>query len=74
MIKLPSGVQKFISVNRVAAKQRKPACQVLCEGVLVTGQELFWTGPSRMVSRPDKPLTPTGPAIWIETDAEVTVQ
>lgn len=30
-------------------------------------------GPSRFVSRMDDPLTPKGPAMWIETDAELVV-
>jgi hypothetical protein len=69
---LAEGPLKQIYVDRDAAYRGEPCLTVLYGITKFRGREIYCDGPCKLV-HPDVPLTPKGPAIWIETTAEVVI-
>jgi hypothetical protein len=69
---------KIIHINRNVIQQNakhgrtEPVCRVQDGKHIRYAMEVEIHGPSRMVYRPDKPLS-CGAKLWIETDAEITL-
>lgn len=71
--KLVEGYIKRIHVNRQKVRTDEPALTVQTSSGPVFAREVLIHGPSRMVHRPDKPLS-SGARLWLETTSEVTVE
>lgn len=75
---LEAGVLKRIHVNQhhIRANRKdggsRPVVTVKCRGKTYTGQAAEISGKSRVVYRPNKPLS-CGARLWIETQSEVVV-
>lgn len=71
-------MKKIIHVNQQVIRHNNkygnklPACRVQSGPTVVYGREVIIEGPSRMVYRPEAPLS-CGAKLWIETEADVTV-
>jgi len=69
---------KIIHINRNIIQQNEkhgrtlPVCRVQEGNNVRYGMQVNILGPSRMVYRPEKPLS-CGARLWIETDAEVEI-
>ena len=70
---------KFIHINRNIIQQNNknntdlPVCRVQEGSKARYGRSVEIHGPSKMVYRPDKPLS-CGAKLWIETNSEVSIQ
>lgn len=66
-------VKSIIHVNQHAIRRREERCITVKQGKTNTyAGEVVIHGPSRVVHRPDKPLS-CGAKVWIETDAPVEI-
>ncbi len=69
---------KIIHINRNVIQQNAkrdvplPVCRVQDGKTTRYAMEVQINGPSRMVYRPDDPLS-CGAKLWIETDADITL-
>lgn len=69
---------KIIHINRNVIQQNakhglsEPVCRVQEGRTVRYAMEVIIHGPSRMVYRPDEPLT-CGAKLWIETDGDITL-
>lgn len=69
---------KIIHINRNVIQQNAkrevplPVCRVQEGKIIRYAMEVEIHGPSRMVYRPEDPLT-CGAKLWIETDSDITL-
>lgn len=69
-------MKKIIHINRNIIQQnakrgeQKPVCRVQQGNSVRYCMEVLINGPSRMVYRPDRPLS-CGAKLWIETESDV---
>jgi len=72
-------MKKYIHINRNIIQQNEkhgrelPVCRVQEGNKARYGSAVEIHGPSRMVYRPDKPLS-CGAKLWIETDSEISIE
>ena len=70
---------KYIHINRNIIQQNEkhdrelPVCRVQEGSKARYGRAVEIHGPSKMVYRPEKPLS-CGAKLWIETDSEITIE
>ena len=71
-------MKKYIHINRNIIQQNEkhgrelPVCRVQEGSKARYGSAVEIHGPSRMVYKPDKPLS-CGAKLWIETDSEISI-